>query len=117
MRAVALAQLGKLATESNSTLHNDGTTKFGKVNKLSAYTPSGQYTVSINEVLSGSAEHTLDLLQQVVKEVNTVGGKTGRPHLRDELISSIKNTMTDRATVTPNSMACCQPTGKMFSPT
>ena len=50
-------------------------------------------------MVCGSAEHTLDLLKDVVKELTDVGEHRGRSNAGGKLTSSIKNTMTDRAAV------------------
>ena len=101
-RAMSLVHISDLAsTTEASTLHYDGTTKFGrKYGGFQLTTSSGQYTLSINDLESGSAEHTLDLLKQVIEEVTLAGQKaTGKALTGEKLISSLKNTMTDRASV------------------
>ena len=101
-RAAGLAQIGE-ATElggTSQTLHYGGTTKFGKKYQgFQLSTDEGQLTVSINDLMSGSAEHTLDLLKQVVEEISSMGEQTGRGKAGERLIASIRNTMTDRASV------------------
>ena len=62
-------------------------------------TSEGQYTLSLNQLVSGSAEHTLNLLKDVVKELTDIGEHRGRSNADGKLISSIKNTMTGMAAV------------------
>lgn len=49
--------------------------------------------------MSGSAEHTLDLLKQAIQEINRAGEERGKKNLGEQLLSHVKNTMTDRASV------------------
>ena len=74
--AAALSQLSEVASK-NTTLHYDGTTKFGK--KFGGFqltTSEGQYTISVNDLVSGSTEHTLDLSKVFVQEITIAGEKS-----------------------------------------
>ena len=77
-RAVSLAQLSELHEVSDgNTLHYDGTTKKGrKYGSFQLSNTAGQYTLSVNDLVSGSAEHTLDLLKQVVSEISEAGKRS-----------------------------------------
>ena len=54
--------------------------------------------MSANDLVSGSAEHTLDLLKAVVGEITAAGEKSaGKTLAGEKLVASLTNTMTDRA--------------------
>eukprot|EP00117_Sycon_ciliatum_P048351 scpid60247/ scgid34434/ len=59
----------------------------------------GQLTMSVSDVASGSAEHTLTLFKEVIGELSAVGEHTGRTNAGEKLLCSLQNTMTDRAAV------------------
>ena len=97
-RAVSLMQVGEAAMKDNNTLHYDGTSKFGKkYGSFQLSTNDQQFTVSVNDVFSGSAEHSLELLKVCMQQVDQACAQTGSKSVAAKLISSIKNTMSDRA--------------------
>lgn len=100
-RSISLTQIGEVAaTSTSTTLHYDGTSKFGrKYMGFQLTTEEGQYTMSINDLASGSAEHTLDLFKQVIAEVTAIGERCGQTVAGEKLLASLTNTMTDRAAV------------------
>ena len=100
-RAVGLVQLSDVATSGEAnTLHFDGTTKEGhKYGSFQLTTDDGQYTLAVAETLSGSADHTMELLQHTISELTAAGQKLGRGQSGDKLIAGLKNTMSDRAAV------------------
>ena len=100
--AVAQRQLTEILTQEgqHNVLHTDGTSKFG--HKYAGYqiaTEQDTYTLGIRETASGSAQTTLDTLQEILDDLTCaaavkkgVGTETGKI-----ILSKIKSTMSDRA--------------------
>ena len=100
--AVAQLQLTETLTQEgqHNVLHTDGTSKFG--HKYASYqiaTEQDTYTLGIRETASGSAQTTLDTLQEILDDLTCAaaaekgaGTETGKI-----ILSKIKNTMSDRA--------------------
>ena len=104
-RAVSLTQLSELHEVSDSNpLHYDGTTKKGKkYGSFQLSTSAGKYTLSVNDLVSGSAEHTLDLLKQDVSEISEAENRSLKAEkCGEKIINSIKHTLTDRASTNTN---------------
>eukprot|EP00117_Sycon_ciliatum_P012946 scpid61375/ scgid3526/ len=98
-RAVGLLHIGHLAGSDN-TLHFDGTTKHGhKYGSFQLTTDDGQFTLAVSEALSGSAEHTMELLHHTIGQLGAAGEKLGDAQSGNRLIAALKNTMSDRAAV------------------
>ena len=101
-RSVSHAQIAEAATSesASTTLHYDGTTKAGqKYHSFQSPTEEGTYTLSVTDVASGSAEHMMQLFKDVVSEIQQAGTATGVTAAGEKLVSSLTNTMTDRASV------------------
>ena len=83
----------------NVTLHADGTSKFGQhYGSFQLSTDSTAYSLGLSEMLTGSAQQTLDLFKQILRDFeHTVGSQA-----KNKLLSSIKNTMSDRHIVQKN---------------
>ena len=100
-RVVSLAQVGEAACHNNNTLHYDGTTKFGrKYGSFQFYTEYQQLKISVNDVYSGAAEHSLELLKTCTDQISEACRKLkagSTVAAGEKLIASIKNTMPDRA--------------------
>ena len=77
-RAVSLTQLSELPEFSNgNTRHYDGTTKKRqKYGSFQLSTSAWQYTLSVTDLVSGSAEHTLDLLKHFASEISEAGKRS-----------------------------------------
>ena len=97
-RAASLIQVGEAAQKTNNTLHNDGTAKFGKkYGSFQLSTEEQQLTISVNDVFSGAAEHTLELLKSCAEQITEACSKAGTASdAGKKLVTSIKNTMSDR---------------------
>ena len=99
---MAQLQLTETLTQEgqHNVLHTDGTSKFG--HKYASYqiaTEQDTYTLGIRETASGSAQMTLDTLQEILDDLTCAaaaekgaGTETGKI-----ILSKIKNTMSDRA--------------------
>ena len=78
--AVSLMQVGEAARKDNNTLHYDGTSKFGrKYGSFQLSTDTQQLTISVNDVYSGAAEHSLELLKVCIKQINQACTRIGQP--------------------------------------
>lgn len=93
--ALAHAQLAEvLPSASHATLHSDGTTKHGQ--KYVSYQVSvGEdvFSLGMREILSGSAQTTLDTLIEVTEGI---GKSSSSSDVAKKIIGVIKNTMSDR---------------------
>ena len=101
---VAQAQLAeKLATSHCSTIHSDGTTKFGEhYGAVEVSTKSGTYTVGIRNMFSVSAQNTLDVFKEILEDIDEINRSLGRDSALAKIVASIKNTMSDRHVVEKN---------------
>ena len=98
---LAQAQLAKaLCNTEDATLHSDGTNKFG--HKYSGYqvsTSTGDsYTLGLREMCNGSAQTTLDTLNEILADIEEVANKAlGVGNAANRILANIKCTMSDRA--------------------
>eukprot|EP00794_Sanderia_malayensis_P002877 gene2877-3328_t len=108
-RVLAQMQVADAMLEgSHNVLHMDGTKyNFEEKGSFQVVTPSGAYTMSVEDMLSGEAECYLDTFRDILTEMASllvtpeeVEGKVS------ELLTSVKNLMTDR--VVTNKSFCSQ---------
>ena len=98
---LAQAQLAEaLCNTEDATLHSDGTNKFG--HKYSGYqvsTSTGDsYTLGLREMCNGSAQTTLDTLNEILADIEEVADKAlGVDNAANRILANIKCTMSDRA--------------------
>ena len=97
-RAVSHMQITEeLACSSNTSLHSDGTTKFGhKYLGYQVATEERYFTVGIREVVTGSAQATLEQLTIILNELSHIASSSD---VGNKILSSIKSTMSDRSSV------------------
>ena len=83
----------------NVTLHADGTSKFGQhYGSFQISTDNTAYPLGLSQMLTGSAQQTLDVFKQILSDFQqTVGSQA-----KAKLVTSIKNTMSDRHIVQKN---------------
>ena len=97
-RALSQIQLAEeLVKSANNTLHTDGTSKFG--HKFLGYqveTETQSFTLGIREVVSGTAQATLDQFSMILHELSSI---TACSEIGNKVLASIKSTMSDRASV------------------
>lgn len=87
----------ELACSSNTSLHSDGTTKFGhKYLGYQVATEERYFTVGIREVVTGSAQATLEQLTIILNELSHIASSSD---VGNKILSSIKSTMSDRSSV------------------
>jgi len=100
MKGLAYQQIAEeLSEQTNLTLHSDGTSKYGQhYGSFQISVEGSVYTLGLSEMLTGSAEKTLDTLKQILDDIELVAGKT----VRASLLTNIKNTMSDRHIVQKN---------------
>ena len=55
-------------------------------------TEGSAYSLGLSDMLTGSAQQTLDTLKQILSDLEFVAGKV----IQTSLLSKIKNTMSDR---------------------
>ena len=93
MKVIAYKQLSEeLAECEYTTLHSDGTTKFGQhYGSFQVSTDKSAYTLGLMEMSSGSAKTTLDCLKDILSDIDSVSNKGGK-----QILVNIKNTMSDR---------------------
>ena len=76
MKGLAYQQIEEGSKQDNLTLHSDGTTKFGQhYGSFQISTGGSPYTLGLSEMLTGSAERTLDTLKQILDDIELVAGK------------------------------------------
>ena len=94
MKVIAYQQLSEELAESEfTTLHSDGTTKFGQhYGSFQISTEKSAYTLGLMDMSSGSAQHTLDCLKDILSDIDKAFEKS--PGKR--MLANIKNTMSDR---------------------
>lgn len=96
MKAVAQQLADLLTSEENLTLHSDGTTKFGQhYQSFQLSATSSTYSLGLSEILSGSAENTLESLKLILGDIDATLGKS----VGNSILAGIKNTMSDRHVV------------------
>ena len=102
MKGLAYQQVAEeLSDQENLTLHSDGTTKFGQhYGSFQISVEGSAYTLGLSEMLTGSAEKTLDTLKQILDDIELVASKATCKNL----LANIKNTMSDRHIVQKISM-------------
>ena len=98
MKVLAYQQLSEELVDSEfTTLHSDGTTKYGQHYGSFQVTTddSSSYTLGLMDMVSGSSKCTLDRLKSILNDFEKVRGKnTG-----NKILANIKNTMSDRHVV------------------
>ena len=83
----------------NITLHADGTSKFGQhYGSFQISTEATAYSLGLSQMLTGSAQQTLDLFKQILNDFQLTVGSNAK----SKLLTSIKNTMSDRHIVQKN---------------
>ena len=99
---VVQAQLGDQLSQAGrfNTLQTDGTTNTME-HMMSAllalvYSTRQTYTLGLRHVFSGSAQDTLDTLKEILDDIDSVHSALGRSAASSKIISSLKNTMSDR---------------------
>ena len=77
------------ADSSAKTLQYDGTTKFGhKYGSFQLAKEEGSYTLGLNYQLSGSADHTLELMKACLDELTCAARKCGSDNSAGSLVLS-----------------------------
>lgn len=97
MKVIAYEQLSdELVGQDYTTLHSDGTTKFGQhYGSFQVSTEGSAYSLGLMEMSSGSAKHALDSLKEILSDIDAASnGNAGR-----KILTNIKNTMSDRHVV------------------
>ena len=83
----------------NITLHSDGTSKFGQhYGSFQISTDTSAYSLGLSQMLTGSAQQTLDLFKDILSDFEQTVGS----HAKCKLLLSIKTTMSDRHIVQKN---------------
>ena len=100
-RGLAHLQLAEQLTEApSSTLHSDGTSKFGqKYLGFQVATNEDSYTIGLKEVASGDAGTMLATLNEILLEVEQTANfdASSNTDVGKKILANIKNTMSDRA--------------------
>ena len=102
-RAISHLQVAEELTKpssKDSTLHTDGTTKFGhKYLGYQVVTEEQSFTLGIREVVRGSAQATLDEMATILQELTNIACSQTCSDVGNKILSNIKSTMSDRASV------------------
>ena len=105
LKGLAYQQVAEeLSKITDLTLHSDGTSKFGQhygsfqISARSAEEAISAYSIGLSEMVTGSAEKTLDVLKQILDDIKLVTEKS----VCKQLLANIKNTMSDRHIVQKN---------------
>ena len=100
-RALSQLQLAEqLTTTECTTLHSDGTSKFGHhYMGYQVSTEKGTFTLGLQEVQDGSAVTMLDTLKSIVCDIEqtTACSENSATEIGKKIIAQIKSTMSDRA--------------------
>ena len=100
-RSLAHLQIGEeVPKEEYTTLHSDATTKFGdKYGSFQISTEESSYSLCLADMKSGSTLDTKELLQETLCTIEeackSIRGNTDS-HAGLKILSTIKNTMSDR---------------------
>ena len=88
MKGLACQQLAEQLTRTKDlTLHNDGTSKFGQhYGRFQVSLPDSSYSLGLCEMLTGSADLTLKLLQMILADIEAVAGDG----IGDKILANIK---------------------------
>ena len=94
MKAIAYQQLSEeLVGSEFTTLHSDGTTKFGQhYGSFQISTDKSAYTLGLMEMSCGSASSTLDRLKEILSDIDDASEECAGK----KILVNIKNTMSDR---------------------
>ena len=77
----------------NITLHADGTSKFEQhYGCLQITTKTTAYSLEMSEMLTGSAQQTLNVFKQIIHDFQQAVSSQAKA----KLLTTIKNTMSDR---------------------
>lgn len=102
-RAISYLQVAEELTKlssKDSTLHADGTTKFGhKYLGNKVITKKQSFKLGVREVVQSSAKATLDEMATILQELIKSACSQTCPDVRNKILSNIKSTMSDRASV------------------
>ena len=100
MKGLTCQQLGEqLSTDSNLTLHSDGTTKFGHhYGSYQISTKDSAYSLGLGDMVTGTANQILTTLKQILADIELAAGEG----VGDKIIANLKNTMSDRHIVQKN---------------
>lgn len=98
---IAQAQLGEKLSETDGhcTLQTDGTTKYGQhfaTYDVTNPEDSITYNLGIRHIFSGSSQDTLETFKEILDDIDNVQQALGKDPVSAEIISKIKNTMSDR---------------------
>lgn len=82
-------------TNGFTTLQSDGTTKFGvHFTTFDVRLPDSRtYSLGLRHVFSGSSADTLEILNQILSDIDSV---TSAQEASSKILLKIKNTMSDR---------------------
>ena len=83
-----------------STLHSDGTTKFGhKYLGFQVSTNEDSYTLGLMEVACGDADTMLTTMKEILHDIEQTASfdESSTTEVGKKIVSNIKNTMSDRA--------------------
>ena len=102
MKTLSYQQLTEELTSSTKlTLHSDGTTKFGQhYGGFQISTSLGSYYLGLAEMVTGSANVTLQILKMILEDIDLCAGEG----VGQKILAGIKNTMSDRHIVEKNSI-------------
>ena len=90
----------QLSEVLHSTLHSDGTTKFGqKYLGFQVSTNEDSYTIGLMEVAYGDAATMLDTIKEMLEDIEQTASfdESSTTEVGKKILSNIKNTMSDRA--------------------
>ena len=97
LRGIAYQQIAEKLTETkHTTLHSDATTKYGQhYGCFQISTEDTSYSLGLVEMVSGSAQCTLDTLKVILADIAMVSEEKQA----DSILANVKNTMSDRHVV------------------
>ena len=101
LKQVSSLHIGEeLAGQRNTTLHSDGTSKFGR--KYGSYqiaSTDKTFSLGLVDMQCGTAQHMLDKFKEILTDIESTCQKHGHESAGLKLVTGIKNTMSDRCIV------------------
>ena len=92
--SIAREQLSNVSNEKNTTLQSDETRKYGDTYETFCLNTSNkEYILGVREMSDKSANSCIETLEEIIEDINISSSSNSG----NEIITNIKNTMSDRA--------------------
>ena len=93
-------------SSKDSTLHTNGTMKFGhKYLRYRVVAEEQSFTLGVREVVQGSAQAAMNEMATILQELTTIACSHTCSDIGNKILPNIKSTMSDRAALSVPSMS------------